>query len=110
MPAGLTNAEWEKIEELSKAELYKTCKQAKEKLAAYVEENDIQRASVQQLSAQVVRLREALGNFVNVEATRKLGKCKGCGQVVQGEQINYCYICSVGIAREALEGGPPCPK
>jgi len=124
MPAGLTNAEWEKIEELSKAELYKSLKQVKEKLAAYTEENERLRRlkqcnsgawlnklaeenialtkSIQQLSAQVVGLQEALGNFVNVKSTRKLGKCKKCGQTVQSEQINYCYVCSVEIARELL--------
>ena len=72
--------------------------------------NESTRETVNKLSAQVVGLREALGNFVNVEATRRLGKCKKCGQTVHGEQINYCYICSVEIAKELLSSPDPGEK
>ena len=74
-------------------------RRADSKIAALTEENDIQRASIQQLSAQVVKMQGV------VDAVKCLRD--SYGKDAQSK-MNAWHEFIQALA--ALEGGPPCPR
>lgn len=52
-------------------ELERECKELREQVAALTEENDLQRQSIQDLSAQVVAYRNTLSIIANIETKKE---------------------------------------
>ena len=83
-------------------ELERECKELREQVASLTEENDIQRQAIQNLSAQVVTLRDCLARLVPAEGHIQK-------DMLDNEAVNL--VTTVGTLRQltqalaSLEGG-----